>query len=202
MNFVEDGSGREITRLLGRWRRGDVGAEERLLDLIYPELRGIAARRLPEDERGFTLETADLVHEAYIKLLDQGSDWQNRAHFFAVAARVMRRIVVDYARRRGRSKRGGDRIRLSLDEAPTLADRNTDAWLELDSALAQLARIDERAARVVELRFFAGMTVEEVAGLLETSPATVARSWRFARAWLLQRIGGSSDEEATHPDDG
>ena len=190
MNSAQNTGGQEITRLLGQWKQGDPQAEERLLALIYPHLRGIAARRLPEDGQAFTLETADLVHEAYLKLLDQGSDWQNRAHFFAVAARVMRRIVVDYARRRGRVKRGGEQVRLSLDEAPTLAASNSSAWLDLDEALGELTRIDPRAARVVELKFFAGMKVEETAELLDTSPATIARSWRFARAWLLQRIGG------------
>lgn len=179
---------REITNLLSDWRGGDPQVEERLMALIYPHLRQIAARRLPRDDRRFTLETTDLVHEAYLMLLGQDAEWRNRAHFFAVAARLMRRIVIDYARRRSRVKRGGRQSRVDLEEAPELSRDNAAGWLDLDTALDELTRIDTRAARIVELRFFAGMTVDEVARLLRLSSATVTRNWRFARSWLKHRI--------------
>ena len=178
-----------ITHLLHRWKDGDPAAEERLLALIYPQLHGIAARRLPEDGGAFTLQTTDLVHEAYLRLLEQGVEWHSRTHFFAITARIMRRVVVDYARRRGREKRGGGIAHLSFDETAVLSSESCGAWLDLDQALDELARIDGRSSQVVELRYFAGMTVDEVAEALDTSAATIARSWRFARAWLKQRIG-------------
>ena len=188
---------REITNLLSDWRGGDPGAEERLMGLIYPQLRRIAARRLPPDDRRFTLETSDLVHEAYLVLLGQDAKWRNRAHFFAVAARLMRRIVIDYARRRSRVKRGGRQNRVDLEETPELSRDNAAGWLDLDAALDELTRIDSRAARIVELRFFAGMTVDEVARLLSLSSATVARNWRFARSWLKHRIADRDAPAAT-----
>ncbi len=182
----------EITRLLGEWRTGDEQAEERLIALVYPQLRRIAALRLPRDDRGFTLDTSDLVQEAYLKLLGQNAEWADRSHFFAVAARLMRRIVVDYARRRSRAKRGGGRRGLPLEEVPELTSDNAVDWLDLDAALDELARIDARAARVVELRFFAGMKGGETADLLGVGSATVARDWRFARSWLRHRIAGEA----------
>ncbi len=181
----------EITRLLADWQGGDDQAEERLMALIYPQLRRIAARRLPDGAGRFTLETGDLVQEAYLVMLGQDAEWHNRGHFFAVAARLMRRIVIDYARRRGRVKRGGDHQLVTLDDAPELTRGNAEGWLDLDAALTELARIDQRAARIVELRFFAGMTVDEVARTLNLSAATVTRNWRFARSWLRHRIAES-----------
>ncbi len=178
----------EITTLLADWRGGDAEAEERLMALIYPQLRRIAAQRLPRDNRQFTLETCDLVQEAYLMLVGQEADWSNRAHFFAVAARLMRRIVIDYARRRSRAKRGGGQRCVTLDDAPEMNQENVTGWLDLDAALNELARIDARAARIVELRFFAGMTVDEVARLLSLGVATIARDWRFARSWLRHRM--------------
>ncbi len=177
-----------ITTLLADWRGGDSQAEERLMALIYPQLRRIAAGRLPRDGGRFTLETGDLVQEAYLGLVGQDAEWSNRGHFFAVAARLMRRIVIDYARRRSRVKRGGGQGCVTLDDAPEMNRENVTGWLDLDAALNELARIDARAARIVELRFFAGMTVDEVARLLSLGVATIARDWRFARSWLRHRM--------------
>lgn len=188
---------REITALLDDWRKGDERAEDRLMALIYPQLRQIAARRLPKDDRQFTLETTDLVHEAYLKLLHQDATWRNRAHFFAVAARLMRRIVADYARRRSRVKRGGGESHVVWSESFELTRDNAADWVDVDSALGELARIDARTARIVELRFFAGMTVDEVAHLLDLSSATVTRDWRFARSWLRNRIAVAEEPSTT-----
>lgn len=191
----------EITALLAGWRGGDSRAEERLMALIYPELRRIAAQRLPRDDRRFTLETGDLVQEAYLMLVGQQAEWGNRAHFFSVAARLMRRIVIDYARRRSRVKRGGGQRCVTLDDAPEVNRNNVTGWLDLDAALAELARIDARAARIVELRFFAGMTVDEVARLLDLGVATVTRDWRFARSWLRHRMADRGETADVAPTD-
>ncbi len=189
-----------ITTLLADWRGGDSQAEERLMALIYPQLRRIAAGRLPRDGGRFTLETGDLVQEAYLGLVGQDAEWSNRGHFFAVAARLMRRIVIDYARRRSRVKRGGGQGCVTLDdEAPELTRENVAGWLDLDAALTELARIDARAARIVELRFFAGMTVDEAARMLGLSAATVTRNWRFARSWLRQRMADRGEAAAAAP---
>ncbi len=189
----------EITTLLADWRGGDAQAEERLMVLIYPQLRRIAAQRLPREDRRLTLETGDLVQEAYLMLLGQDAEWHNRGHFFSVAARLMRRIVIDYARRRSRVKRGGGQHRVTLDEVPVLTGENAADWLDLDAALTELARIDARAARIVELRFFAGMTVDEVVPILGLSAATVTRNWRFARSWLRHRMADRGETSAAAP---
>jgi len=186
----------EITDLLQR--RGDEGAEDRLVELLYPSLRAIAANRLSVSDRGVTLDTRDLVHEAYLRMLSQKTPWENRAHFLAVCARVMRRVIIDRIRHRGRSKRGADVVQVPLDDeiARSVADGDGQTpfdWLELDAALRELAEIDPRAEKVVELRYFSGMTLAEVATALETSSSTVERTWRFARAWLERRLGGESE---------
>lgn len=183
----------EITDLLHR--RGEEEVEDRLVELLYPSLRAIAANRLAGADRGVTLDTRDLVHEAYLRMLSQNTPWENRAHFLAVCARVMRRVVVDRMRRRGRGKRGAGVVRVPLDEevAQSVADGAAAEpfdWLELDAALKELAEIDPRAEKVVELRYFSGMTLAEVATAMEVSSSTVERTWRFARAWLEQRLGG------------
>ena len=185
---TDTGTFGEINRLLARWGEGDAAAEERLLALIYPQLQAMAALRRPQQGGDLILQTTDLVHEAYLRLLGQQAGWSNRAHFFAIAARVMRRVVIDDARRRGREKRGGEVQWVALEEVSELPRTTPREWIDLDRALDGLAAIDERAARLVELRYFAGLTVEEAAGILGCSEPTAARDWRFARAWLRQRL--------------
>jgi RNA polymerase sigma-70 factor (ECF subfamily) len=179
-----------VTRLLAEWQGGDPAALDRLLPLVYGELRAIAARHLSRETSGHTLQSTALVHEVYVKLLGQHSvQWQNRAHFFGIAAQMMRRILVDHARRRHRLKRGGPVLTLSLDDAMAAAEPEPDLDLiALDDALTSLAGIDPRGARVVELRFFSGLTVEETAVVMATSPGTVKRDWNSARAWLYREM--------------
>ena len=165
------------------------------MPLVYDELRSLADRSLRHERSGHTLSGTALVHEAYLKLVDQRQvRWQDRAHFFAVAAQLMRRILVDHARRHGAHKRGGGEPRLSLDEAdaPTPAAPLVD-WLALDRALDRLAALDERQARTVELRFFGGLTIEETAEVLQVSPATVKNDWSLARGWLYRELQGTSE---------
>lgn len=165
------------------------------MEALYPQLLAIAAGRLPHGAAGFTLDTREVVHEAYLKILGQETPWANRAHFLAVSARVMRRVVLDHLRRRGREKRGGGAPHLPLDEvAVPVAPESVD-WLALDQALNELEEVDGKAARVVELRFFSGMTLAETATALEVSSSTVERSWRFARAWLENRLTGDGPEK-------
>jgi RNA polymerase sigma factor (TIGR02999 family) len=188
----EPREGHEVTRLLLAWRDGDHEAFEALIPLVYKELRGVARRLLLEERRNRTLQTADLVHETYMRLVDSGHiEWQNRAHFLAVAARSMRRVLVDAARARQSLKRGGAHVREELDEALTIAVSPHADVIELDAALETLAAVDPRRSRVVELRFFGGLTVEETAAALEVSPETVMRDWKVARAWLFSRIGST-----------
>ena len=176
-----------LTQLLKRWREGDANAFQRLIDLAYPKLRALASRHL-SGGGAVTLDTTDLVHEAYLKLVrQQRMDWQNEAHLLAIVARVMRRVVVDHVRRRKRIKRGGGRVQVSLEKVGGEVDRAVD-WQYLDRCLEELGAIDERAERVVELRYFSGMTLEQVAEALGVSRSTAVRSWRFARAWLSQRL--------------
>jgi RNA polymerase sigma factor (TIGR02999 family) len=183
----------EITRLLRAWRDGDDGAREELLPLVYSELRRLARARMRRERPDHTFQTTDLVHEACLRLLgSELPDWQDRAHFFAVAARAMRRLLVDHARARGYAKRGGGALRLSLDEVPDLSaplEANQGAGLaDLDEALDRLAALDPRQHQVVELRFFGGLSVEETAAVLGVSAVTVKRDWRTARAWLYAEL--------------
>ncbi len=179
----------EVTQLLQQLTRGDRDAVDQLFPLVYGELRGIAHQRLRNEPAGHTLNTGALVHEAYIKLVDQErADWQNRAHFFAVAARAMRRVLLDYAIARGAQKRGGGRGQVPLDDAMLVAEERSDELLALDEALQQLEHFDERQVRVVECRFFGGMSIEETAEALGISPATVKRDWTAARAWLNREL--------------
>jgi RNA polymerase sigma factor (TIGR02999 family) len=176
-----------VTELLLRWSEGDAAAREQLIPLVYSELRRIARRCLAAQPHN-TLQSTALVHEAYLRLVGSSVRWEDRVHFFAVAAQLMRRILVDYTRRKRAQKRGGDAVTLLLDEnlaAP--AERELDL-IALDDALNKLAELDERQARLVELRFFAGLSIEETAHALEISPATVKRDWATARLWLLQQI--------------
>lgn len=175
-----------ITRMLKDWSGGDREALGQLLPYVYDELHRQASRYLRRERPDHTLQTTALIHEAYLKLIDQRKvEWQNRAHFFAVAAQAMRRILVDYARTKKREKRGGDDIKLQLDEAINVAtgEKSIDL-VALDEALTRLAEFDARQARVVELRYFSGMTEDETAQVLDISPATVRRDWSMAKAWL------------------
>lgn len=179
----------EVTRLLEAWSSGDRSALKRLIPLVYEELRRIAHRELSREAPGHTLSTTALVHEAYLKLVQLDRiDWKNRAHLFAIAARSMRRILVDYAVRRKAGKRGGGRVPLPLDEAAAVTEEDLDSLLALDEALRRLEAREERYGRVVECRFFGGMSVEETAEALGVSPATVKRDWTTARAWLNREL--------------
>lgn len=184
----------DITGLLARWSEGDQGALEQLMPLIYEECRRIAAQQLRGEHREHTLDPTALVHELYLRLVDQRrASWNNRAQFFGVAAQLMRRILVDYARARQAEKRGGSAIFVSLDAA---ADASGDARiadvLAIDDALQRLAEQDAEQVRIIELRFFAGMTVEDTARVLGRSPRTVKREWRMAKAWLYRELRAHS----------
>jgi RNA polymerase sigma factor (TIGR02999 family) len=184
---------RSVTGLLLRWREGDEEARERLMALVYDELRRKAAAYLRRERGGHTLQPTALVHEAYLRLLAQDRvEWQNRAHFLAIAASMMRRVLMDHGRRQKAKKRGGPAARVTLDDrlAPSMP-RELDL-LALDEALDALAALDEQKARIVELRAFGGLEVEETAAVLGISPATVKRHWAFALAWLQQRLRSGS----------
>jgi RNA polymerase sigma factor (TIGR02999 family) len=186
----------DLTRLLLDWSRGDQTALDRLMPLVYDELRALAERSLRHERSGHTLQGTALVHEAYLKLVDQRQvRWQDRAHFFAVAAQLMRRVLVDHARRHGAVKRGSGAPRLPLHEAdaPAAAAPLVD-WLALDCALDRLAALDERQARTVELRFFGGLTIEETAEVLQVSQATVKNDWNLARGWLYRELQRLADK--------
>jgi RNA polymerase sigma-70 factor, ECF subfamily len=187
----ETAAGAGVTRLLLEWRGGDERALERLIPLVYGELRRLAGRYLKRERAGHTLETHDLIHEAFLRLIDQRQvDWRNRSHFFAIAAQMMRRILVDHARRRGYRKHGGDVRRLVLDDVPDLAIRRDTDLVALDEALTELAEVDGELAKIVELRFFGGLEHDEIAAALGVSNPTVRRRWRMAKAWLYRRLAG------------
>ena len=180
----------EITELLLAWNRGDSAALDRLVPLVYAELRRLAQGYLRRERSGHTLQTTALIHEAYLRLIDaQRVQWQNRAHFFGIAARLMRQILVALARERGYQKRGGGARQVSFDEALVIEEGRGEELMALDEALAALAQFDERKAQVVEMRFFGGLTEEEIAVALDVSPETVRRDWRLARSWLRRRLG-------------
>lgn len=183
-----------VTQLLVGWGNGDKDALDKLLPIVYDELRRQAARYLRREQVGHTLQTTALIHEAYIRLVDQKKvQWQNRAHFFGIAAQLMRRILVDHARTKRRAKRGGSDIRVSFQDAMMVAkDPGVDIEA-LDEALERLAQIDEQQSKIVELRFFSGLTVEETAEVLGISPATVKRDWSMAKAWLHREITNDAE---------
>jgi RNA polymerase sigma factor (TIGR02999 family) len=186
-----------VTGLLLKWGRGDEGALERLIPLVHRELHGIARRCMAGERAGHSLQATVLVNEAYLRLVE-GKDvkWQDRAHFLAVAARVMRRILVDHARARGAQKRGGPATRVTFDEALVVTNEPRENFVALDDALKALAVFDERKSRVVELRFFGGLSVEETAVVLKVSPATVMADWRLAKAWLQREMRGGRSHDA------
>jgi RNA polymerase sigma factor (TIGR02999 family) len=180
-----------ITHLLKEWSEGDRQALDELTPLVYEELRQQAARYLRKERPNHSLQATALINEAFLRLIDvKDVQWQNRAHFFAIAANLMRRILVDHARRRDDEKRGGSQVCLTLDEGLAWANEPDVDLLAIDEALDRLAVIDEQQARIVELRFFSGLTVEETATALGVSPKTVKRDWSVARAWLKREIGG------------
>jgi RNA polymerase sigma factor (TIGR02999 family) len=179
----------DVTRLLLAWSKGDSAALEELIPLIYDELHGRAERYLSQEGPAHTLQPTAVVHEAYLKLVDQKRvTWRNREHFFAVAAQAMRRLLVDHARRRDAQKRGGAATRVPLEEAsPSIVPREADV-VALDHALEKLAALDARQAKIVELRYFGGLTLDETAVVLGTSPSTVGRAFRLAKAWLYREL--------------
>lgn len=187
-----------ITHLLAQWSSGDQEAAERVLPLVYEELRGIALRQLRQERGAHTLQATAIVHEAYLRLNGQaGLEWPSRSHFFAFAAHLIRRILVDYARHRNRSKRGGLQQKVTLLEAADLALEKSPDLVALDEALSDLEKIDPRKAAVVELKFFAGLTIEEIAAHLAVSPETVSREWRRAKAWLYGALQSSPSNDAS-----
>jgi RNA polymerase sigma factor (TIGR02999 family) len=180
----------EVTQLLQAWSNGDRAALDQLMPIVYAELRRLARRQLASERPDHTLQTTALVNEAYLRLVDQNSlQWQNRAHFFAVAARIMRHILVDYARARHNAKRGGRAKKVRLDEAAEVSTERAAEMVALDDALTALGEFDPRRGQIVELRFFGGLSVEETAEALNVSPGTVAREWTLAKAWLQREIG-------------
>lgn len=183
----------EVTLLLQGWRNGDRNALDALLPLVYQELRRLAHFQLQRERQDHTLQTAALVHEAYLRLIGLNPPrWESRTHFFAIAAQLMRQILVDYARRHVAVKRGGGACKVSLEEATLVSKQKDVDVLSLDDALKALAKIDPRQSRVVELRFFAGLSLEEISEALEIAPATVQRDWTAARAWLHREISRNS----------
>ena len=183
-------AGHDVTGLLGDWSRGDRRALDRLLPLVYAELRRIAARQLRLERNGHTLQPTALVHEAYLRLVEQRTgDWESRAHFFGVAAQVMRRVLVDHARRQAARKRTAGVQRVPLEEIAETAAVNQVPVLVLDHALGRLEELDPGLAQLVELRAFAGLSIDEAAHVLKVSPSTVTRDWRTAKAWLAHELG-------------
>jgi RNA polymerase sigma factor (TIGR02999 family) len=181
----------ELTQLLIAWSQGDARALEQLTPLVYAELRKIAHRYMNRERAGHTLQTTAVVHEAFLRLLGNPQEnWQNRAHFYAIAAQMMRRILVDYARANLREKRGGETTRVALEDidAPVTEPALDPDLIALDAALEKLAEVDPRRGRVVELRFFGGLSVEEAALVLQVAPDTVVRDWRVAKAWLFRYL--------------
>jgi len=186
---MNDGESHQITELLRDWSNGDERALEDLMPLVYDELRRMARGYMRRQASNHTFQTTELIHEAYVKLANGGGrDFQSRAHFFGVAARAMRHILVDHARAKQSEKRGGGLQRMSLDDGMAVSSERTDQLVALDDALKDLESLDERKSRVVELRFFGGLSNEEIAEVLEVSAETVKRDWRFARNWLLHEL--------------
>ncbi|MDQ3256303.1 MAG: sigma-70 family RNA polymerase sigma factor [Acidobacteriota bacterium] len=182
-------SSQQVTQLLVAWGGGDQAARDELMPLVYEELRRLAHKCIRRERPGHTLQTSALLNEAYLRLVDQKNiHWQDRAHFFGIAARLMRQVLVDYARKRGYAKRGGDAHRVPLDEALIVSEERAADVVALDDALKSLAEIDPRQSQIVELRFFGGLSIEETAEVLAVSPGTVMRDWTLAKAWLRRAV--------------
>lgn len=189
---MTDDASHQITKLLGDWKNGDEMALERVMPLVYDELRVMARRYMSSQPSGHTLQTTALIHEAYLKLAGNAEKrWENRTHFFGVAAQAMRHILVDHARSKRSEKRGGTTRVISLDDAPAVSVERAAEILALDEALKGLEGLDARKGRVVELRYFGGFSVEETAEFLDVSVETVTRDWRFAKSWLLRELSAN-----------
>jgi RNA polymerase sigma factor (TIGR02999 family) len=183
----------QITQLLAEWSEGNQSALDELYPLVYEELHRLARRYMSRERKGHTLQTTALINEAYVRLVDQRNvRWANRSHFFAISAQIMRRILIDHARRQAYAKRGGGAKQVSLEEAAIVAPDQASELVRLDEALQILAKMDERRCHVVELRYFGGLSNEEIAGVLKVSENTVTRDWNLARAWLYQQLTGSA----------
>jgi RNA polymerase sigma factor (TIGR02999 family) len=192
-----DNSAPSVSQLLQRWNEGDQGALDQLTPLVYDELRRMARRYMKQQPAGHTLQTTALIHEAYLRLVgQQEKQWENRAHFFAVAAQAMRHILVDYARARKMAKRGGGAHQVSLDEALVISPEGGDDLVALNDALDALAKLDRRQSQVVELRFFGGLTEEEIGEVLKVSSRTVRSDWRVARSWLMRELDREKRDDA------
>lgn len=189
-------SSTEITKLLRDWSNGDKSALEKLVPLIETEIHNIAHRHMRHERSGGILQTTALIDEAYLRLIDMNSvQWQNRAHFFAICARIMRQVLVDYARNRNREKRGGGVIMIALEEAVAVAQSRGEDVIKLDEALKALAEVDQRKSQIVELLFFGGLSIKETAEVLKVSPRTVDREWHLARAWLYRELSKEHHEQ-------
>jgi RNA polymerase sigma factor (TIGR02999 family) len=187
----------QITQLLSDWSAGDGGALEKLIPLVQPELHRLAQRYMNREREGHTLQATALINEAYLRLVDvTHPQWNGSAHFFAVAAQVMRRVMVDHARQRRRLKRGAGAVKVTLDETALVADSRADELLALDEALNGLAAVDSRLCQIVEMRYFGGLNNGEIAGVLKIHPSTVKRDWNVARAWLLTALSGEDMDAA------
>jgi len=194
MGGVPDNSGlvstHHVTQLLQAWGAGDEKALEKLMPLVYNELHRLAQRYMASEQTGHPLQTTALVHEVYLRLVGiQNLDWQNRSHFYALCARLMRRILIDFARSQNYQKRGGQIAHIELEESATVSTVVGAELLAVDEALNELASVDTRKSEVVELKFFGGLTVDEIAATLKVSPETVMRDWKLAKAWLLRELG-------------
>jgi RNA polymerase sigma-70 factor (ECF subfamily) len=188
-------SSAQITDLLLAWSDGDAEALDQLIPLVQSELQHLAHRYMARESAGHPLQTTALVNEAFVRLIDGSRvQWQSRAHFFAVCARLMRRILVDVARARRKLKRGGDAVWISVEDAPDMPEASSAELVALDDALTALAAFDERKSRVVELRFFGGLTIAETASVLRVSPVTVTRDWDLARSWLARELRSTTDD--------
>jgi RNA polymerase sigma factor (TIGR02999 family) len=192
---MQPGAGPDVTQLLVNWSRGDQAALDQLLPLVYGELRRLASAYLRRERSNHTLQSTALVHEAFLRMVSQQDvQWKNRAHFYGIAAQMIRRILVDYARSQHAEKRGAGAVKLELDEAMGVAHSAPEIdLLGLNDALDRLAALDERQSRVVELRFFAGLSIEETAEVMHLSPASIKREWQTARAWLFREMSASRD---------
>lgn len=188
----------EITGLLIAWNDGDQAALDKLMPLVEKELRRLAAQQMRRENQDHTLQTTALVNEAYLKLIDQTqTKWQNRAHFFALSSKIMRRVLLDYARTQKRSKRGGDAVHLEISEISVLIPAINEDLIALDAALDRLGEFDQTKSRIVEMRHFGGLSVEEVAEVMQIAPITVMRHWSLAKAWLRRELRGIDEEKGT-----